>query len=126
MAKQRRPKYRNKRTEYNGVNYASKAEAARAEWLNSNNSVASGTEMWIPQPKFRLGCPENVYVADFFVVTYDMDNGLDYHVEDVKGPETPKFKRDKKLWAKYGPCELHIVKRKGKRWDVEIVPGGAV
>jgi hypothetical protein len=67
---------------------------------------------WIRQPTFRLGCPENVYRPDFLVVS-----AKGVRVEDVKGVETSKFARDRKLWARYGPCPLWIVKGS----DVEII-----
>ena len=107
-------KYLAKRTVYNGVSYASKAEAARAaklDWMSGE------IRFWLGQPKFRLGCPENIYVPDFLVC---MRNG-DVYVEDVKGVETAKFRRDKKLWAKYGPCDLWII------WEdhAEMIEGGA-
>jgi hypothetical protein len=97
-------KYRNQRTEYNGVWYASKAEARRAEELDQiqRNGFIS---WWIGQPKFRLGCPENIYIGDFLVLS--KNNGA--RVEDVKGFVTPKFKRDLKLWRKYGPCPLWLI-----------------
>jgi hypothetical protein len=99
-----RNKYGATPTVYNGVRYDSKSEAARAALLDRN--VEDGHALfWVGQPKFRLGVPENVYRADFLVVT---PHGV--HVEDVKGHETPKFKRDRKLWASYGPCELWVVR----------------
>ena len=99
------------------MSYASKAEAARARYLDERQRLGF-IRGWIGQPRFRLGCPENVYVADFLVVTHE---GLCVHVEDVKGVETPKFRRDKKLWKKYGPCPLKIVRWKRNRWNVEVV-----
>jgi hypothetical protein len=63
---------------------------------------------WLPQPKFRLGCPENSYRADFLVVGRDR-----VWAEDVKGHITPKFARDKKLWKRYGPCALCIIRSNG-------------
>jgi hypothetical protein len=104
----RRSKYHNRRTPYNGVTYASKAEASRAYALDA----ALGLRMirgWIGQPKFRLGLPENIYVADFLV--FDRDGTA--WVEDVKGVRTAKFERDVKLWRRYGPCPLRIL-RNGK------------
>lgn len=94
-------KYHAQPTEYNGVRYASKAEAAFATALD----MKSARLWWIGQPKFRLGVPENVYIADFLVVPLDGDT----YVVDVKGMMTSKFKRDLKLWSKYGPCPLHVV-----------------
>ncbi len=120
-------KYRNKPTEYNGLRYDSKAEARRAQELDFLEG-AGEIAFWIRQPTFYLGCPENVYRADFLVVhtgNYPKHQGV-AHVEDVKGRETPKFKRDRKLWAAYGPCELHIKKCRGSSpWMTGvIVPGG--
>ncbi len=100
---------------YNGVLYASKAEAKYAQHLDGCQDFDE-IEFWVPQPKFRLGCPENVYIADFLIISADV------WVVDVKGFETPKFKRDKKLWAKYGPCQLRIVTG-GEVVEV-IVPDG--
>lgn len=100
-----RRKYGAKPTVYNGVRYASKAEAAYAEQLDTLVEV-DAVAWWIGQPKFRLGVPENIYVADFLVV---MPTGR-VVVVDVKGMETAKFKRDRKLWSRYGPCPLHIIK----------------
>ena len=112
-------KYRAKRTPYNGVTYASKAEAKRAAELDKVDAW-----WWVGQPKFRLGCPENVYVADFLVVTKDAIKGGGVRVEDVKGMETATFKRNKRLWKKYGPCDLVILKRKGNGWTTETITPG--
>lgn len=109
-------KYKAVRTEYSGVSYASKAEARRASELDA---LAATNEIvwWIGQPKFRLGCPENVYVPDFLVVCH---TGRVW-VEDVKGMRTAKFNRDAKLWRRYGPCELHVIS--GRKVEV-IDPKG--
>ena len=106
-------KYGSIRTEYNGVWYASKAEARRAHELDLGK-LAGIVLSWTGQPRFRLGCHENVYVADFNVIGPD-----GRRVEDTKGFATAKFKRDLKLWRKYGECDLWII-RGGK---VDIVPG---
>lgn len=103
-------KYGAKPTEYNGVRYASKAEAQRARVLDQEQADGF-INWWIGQPKFRLGCPENIYVGDFLVVSPEGTR-----VEDVKGVETSKFKRDRKLWARYGPCDLWLIK--GKKIEV--------
>jgi len=108
-------KYKNVPVIYDGQRYDSKAEAGRAYVLDELVR-ALVIRYYVRQPKFLLGCVENVYRPDFHVIA---KNG-DTWVEDVKGMETPKFKRDKKLWAAYGPCPLHVVK--GKR--VEVVQGG--
>lgn len=102
--KRKRSKYGAVPTTYGGVRYDSKAEALRAERLD-HDRTAGLIRFWVRQPTFRLGCPENVYRADFLVV------GLaDVWAEDVKGKETPKFVHDKKLWARYGPCELRVLR----------------
>jgi hypothetical protein len=108
-------KYRAVPTVYNGVRYASKAEAERAKALDG--MVAAGRiREFVRQPVFRLGCPENVYRADFLVIDDD-----EAWVEDVKGHETAKFKRDVKLWRAYGRLDLYIIK-KGK--VSKIIEGG--
>lgn len=109
----RRNKYRAIKTEYDGILYDSKAEAARAAELDM--LVRAGQiEWWIRQVTFRLGCPENVYRPDFLVVGY---GGV--HVEDVKGVDTAKFRRDAKLWRAYGPCELWVIRNR----RVEVIHG---
>jgi hypothetical protein len=109
----RQSKFGAVRTTYNGRSYASKAEATRAQVLD-HLKAAGQIRDWTPQPRFRLGCPENVYIADFDVLGAD---GRRW-VEDVKGHETAKFKRDKKLWRAYGPCPLHVL-RGGSRVVIE-------
>lgn len=107
-------KYGAKPKVYNGVRYASTAEADRAMTLDQYKGHGA-IYWWIGQPRFRLGCPENVYVADFLVV-----GPKGTWVEDVKGKETAKFKKDKRLWMAYGPCDLWIIKG-GK--CVEVIEG---
>ena len=117
----RRNKYRAVRTEYNGCVYDSKAEAARAAELDL--LVRAGrVAWWLRQVVFRLGCPENIYRCDFVVAEPLMADyfGVVVHAEDVKGMETTKFRRDARLWRKYGPMPLHVI-RGGK---VEVIPGG--
>ncbi len=104
IVRQKRSKYRNVRAEYNGLHFDSKAEAARAKLLDM--MIQGGLVLWwLPQIKFRMGVPENVYIVDFLVVGKD---GI--RAEDVKGKETAKFQHDKRLWRAYGPCPLWIVK----------------
>lgn len=108
-------KYRNTPTFYNGLRFDSKAEADRAAELDFQVK-AGHLKFWLPQVTFRLGCAENKYRVDFLVVTKD---GV--RAEDVKGMETAKFKRDKRLWKAYGPCDLWIVKRRGTGWKMDVV-----
>lgn len=100
----RRPKYKAVPVFYLGVRYSSKSEAAYAAWLDGQKEAGEILQT-INQPRFRLGCPENVYVADQIVIAKRY-----FVVDDVKGTETPKFKKDRKLWAKYGECPLRVVK----------------
>jgi hypothetical protein len=108
-------KYHNTKTTYNKVKYDSRAEADRAIALDQ--CVIMGTiKRWIPKPSaLRLGCHENVYRPDYHVIGIDGSE----RYEDVKGMETPKFKRDVKLWRQYGPCDLWLIK--GKR--IEAIDG---
>lgn len=110
-------KYRNKRTEYGGRTYDSKAEAIRAEQLDWEKSAGLIRE-WTPQPAYHLGCPEHTYRADFEVIGKDGETWT----EDVKGTETSKFRQDKRLWRVYGPHPLRVLKR-GKETEV-IEPQG--
>jgi hypothetical protein len=111
-----RSKYRNVRTEYNGVGYSSKAEAKRAAELDFL-MAAGEIKFWIGQPTFRLGCALNVYKPDFLVV--DPTGGV--WCEDVKGVRTAKFARDVRLWRRYGPCPLHVISGR----SLEVIEPGA-
>lgn len=105
----RKSKYRAIPTEYNGVRYASKSEAARAAQLDVLQQTGE-IAWWLGQPVFRLGVAENKYVADFLVFYGDAVRGYGVYAEDVKGMRTAKFNRDVKLWRRFGPCDLHIIK----------------
>lgn len=97
---------------YNGVTYASKAQAIRAAELDILIKIGDIIS-WESEPAFELGCPENKYKADFGVVNSDGSK----HAEEVKGFETREFKKDKRLWKKYGKLPLKILKRRGNRWQ---------
>lgn len=108
---------------HNGRTYASKAEMMYAQQLDALKEARAIIE-YIEQPKFRLGCPENVYVADFLVwelTDFEGYNVIDCYVVDIKGVETPKFRHDRKLWAAYGMLPLHIVKRVGGKFKTVAV-----
>lgn len=115
MAK-RRSMFNNKRTAYNGLTYDSKGEAQYAQVLDVLME-AGEIVGWTRQVPFYLGVPENKYVTDFLVFRPD---GTVYAI-DVKGIETEKFKHNARLWARYGPCELLLV-RDGRCYEV-IIPG---
>lgn len=101
---------------YEGRRYSSRAEMVYFRDNLKLRELGGQISNVQHQPRFELGCPENVYVADFEFVEFGKRI-----VVDVKGVETPKFRRDRKLWAKYGPCNLRIVK--DGRVKETIVPG---
>jgi hypothetical protein len=112
-------KYHAKPYEYKGRKYPSTAQAERAMYLDGR--VEAGYVGWyLEEVKFPLG-PDFSYRVDFlvFAVCSEMENCMFVVAEDVKGMETPRFRTVRKLWKKYGPCPLHVLK-KGK---VEIVEG---
>ncbi len=103
---------------YKGVVYASLAQAIRAAELDILIQIGD-IRSWEPEPVFALGCPENKYKADFGVVNSDGSE----HVEEVKGAETPAWKKNKRLWKKYGKLPLKILKRRGNRWQTSwLIP----
>jgi hypothetical protein len=106
---------------YYGRTYASKAEMEYAKRLDYLVAVEDVLE-WLPQVRFTLGVPENIYVVDFLVLP---SYGAPWCV-DVKGVETPAFKRNCKLWASYGRLDLHIIKRRGDGFETKriIQPAG--
>lgn len=105
---------------YRGKVYDSKAERDYAEILWSLIGIEYAEI--VEQPRICLGVRENVYVPDFLVIP--MRDPPMY--VDVKGMETAKFKKDKRLYATYGRLPLFIIVRKGKRFEVneKIVPQG--
>jgi hypothetical protein len=99
---------------HNGIVYDSQAEMKRAAQLDIE--LAAGViRGWLRQTTVMLGVPENRYTVDFVVVGLD---GVCW-AEDVKGHETASFKRNKKLWARYGPMPLHVL---GRRERYVITP----
>jgi hypothetical protein len=114
-------KYHAKKTPYNGVLYDSKAEAQRAAYLDMLVK-AKDIRGWVRQVTFLLGDSLNTYRADFVVIHTDGT----VHAEDVKGFEDKTFKKNRKLWAMYGPCELYVVKRKSGGWQCEVLRRGVM
>ena len=95
-----------------GRTFDSKAEMLYAERLQMLLEAGVIAE-WVPQPFVgMLGCPENTYRPDFLVIPAPEDERFPYFVE-VKGRETSRWKKNKKLWAEYGRLELVVVKKKG-------------
>jgi hypothetical protein len=108
-----------RRTEYGGVTYDSKAEAEHASVLDWETRLRPRRIWaWLRQVNIPLGVDFTTRV-DFLVITVDGR----CHVEEVKGVETARFKTVRRLWPKYGPCELHVLKKQGKIWHREVIPG---
>jgi len=116
-------KYRARRTVVDGEGLASQAEARRYRELQL--LAARNICRFYRQRTFALGCPENKYRVDFVVeMVPETDPGAmvwPSHAEDVKGYETKDFKRWRRLWEKYGPMPLVVLKVKGKGWSREII-----
>jgi len=108
-----RQKYNAKPTIYNGVRYASKAEAKFAEGLDLLMKARGkyGVQAWSGQPKFPMvvnGVKVCTYIADFLVTYGDGSQ----KVIDVKGVETSVFRIKAKLYAALYPDgpPLEVVK----------------
>ena len=122
------------RTDPDGVVYASKNEMIRAMELDRLH-LAAGWQV-TRQPIYTLGCPENVYRADFYVWVGEDDGPMYFEtptglivahcwVEDVKGFRTPAFKRHVRLWRKYGTMPLVILTKQTKGWKREVILPGS-
>ena len=103
-----RSKYKATKAAYAGELYDSRAEAAYAAYLDALEK-SEQLEVLIRHPRYKLGCPENVYEGDFLVLI-----GRIIVVDDVKGSETAAFKKNKRLWAKYGKWPLRVMRLKLK------------
>lgn len=100
-------KFRSKKTEVDGITFASKAEAARYQTLKLElaNGIISDLEL---QPKFPIivdGVKVCTYIADF---SYNL--GGRKIVEDVKGFQTPLFKLKAKLFKIKYKIDLYLTK----------------
>jgi hypothetical protein len=116
LAMTKRNKYGAVKTVYAGVRYDSKAEALWARDLRTRKAV--GEVFWYQrQVKAELG--EQVVAKIDFLVS-DADG---VHYEEVKGYETPSWRRVVKWWKVYGPAPLWVCKRKGKKWTVDVIQG---
>jgi hypothetical protein len=116
-------KYRAKPTEYRGERYASKAEAAYAAELDLE-VAAGGVAWWIRQVRFPLG--DDALRVDFLVCRVEGAPGRhrrEMVAVEIKGYATRDYARKAKLWRKYGPIPLWVV-RKGGIEVVERAGGG--
>jgi len=98
-------KYKNVRTQVDGITFDSQAETRRygeLKLLLRSGKIAG----YILQPSFPLEVGIR-YKADFLVCGVDGKVWL----EDVKGYETQTFKLKRKLWqAKYPWLELRVIR----------------
>jgi hypothetical protein len=119
-----RHKYRAKRVNYDGQNFASKLEAAVYQILKLRER-AGEIEILATQETVYLTAARIAYKPDFTVM--DKFSGQTVHVE-AKGLSTPVWAIKKRLWAWYGPGALEIWKGKYSRpyLDEIVIPKGAV
>ena len=113
-----------RRTEYAGVVYHSKAEAAMAAQLDLRKS-AGDLAWWLRQVPVNIGGV--TLRVDFVVGEFNCGpDCIKVHAVEVKGMETADWRTKKKLWRHHGPFPLHIVKN-GKAVEViePVVKGGA-
>ena len=116
-------KYHAIQTEYRGIRYASKAEAARASELDLG--VRSGhVQWWLRQVPIDIGEPgvDKPFRVDFLVCEgiWDGERGIGHvHAEDVKGVDTASFRRHVRQWQLRGPFPLHVIRHRG----TEIIEG---
>lgn len=106
-------------THYKGSRYDSKAEAEYAAWLDWRIGSTDPVAWWLRQIKVPLG-PDFAMRVDFLVaIGHSWSTTVNIEAHEVKGLETPQFKKVRRLWPKYAPFPLHII----KRGNVEIING---
>ncbi len=106
-------KYRNSKTDYNGVVYDSKLEARYAECLDMFKKISDphvGVRRWYGQVRYPIeinGIKVCTYIADFLIEYKDGHKA----VHDVKGVRTDVYILKKKLMrAVYGIDVVEITK----------------
>jgi DNA-binding transcriptional regulator YiaG len=95
---EKKPKYRNKKTEVNGILFDSKAESEYYVHLMELKTIGVVKEFTL-QPKYEVlpafhGQKAVHYIADFRI---EYNNGSVYIV-DIKGHETAEFKIKRKMY----------------------------
>ncbi len=101
----KRNKYNAKATIYRGWRFDSKAEAEYAKVLDQQIETGH-VHFWMRQVPFDI-TEDDRYKCDFLVF---YTNG-EVAAVDVKGVETESWRRTRRLWIKYGPMPLHVVKK---------------
>ncbi len=108
-------KYRNKKREYKGILYDSIAEADYAAELDALQ-FSGDIAWWLRQVWVQLG-PDFGTRVDFLVALRCSDHiGLRISAHEVKGMETPQFRKVRKLWPKYAPMPMHVLN--GDQWAI--------
>lgn len=93
-------KYKNVKVEIDGIKFDSKAEGNFYLYLKGQK-----IKIIELQPKVYLTEARILYKPDFLIE----ENGKPIYV-DYKGFQTAVFKIKIRLWAKYGPGELRLIK----------------
>lgn len=104
-------KYNSVRTEVDGVDFDSKAEAECFQMLKllERNGQIKIIEL---QPKVYLTRARILYKPDFKI-----DEGGKIVFIDVKGKRTTAFQIKKRLWRYYGQGVLRLVQKNGFSFD---------
>jgi DNA-binding transcriptional regulator YiaG len=122
----KQPKYRNKKTEVNGILFDSKAESEYYVYLMRLEAIGLVKKFTL-QPKYEIlpafhGQKAVHYIADFQV---DYSNGETYII-DVKGHETAEFKIKRKMYEylRFGninpPPPLKVIANDPKHGWIEL------
>jgi hypothetical protein len=109
-----RSKFRNVRTEIDGITFSSKAEARRYQELKLLEKAKAIHSLEL-QPRYKLivnGELVAVYVGDFHYWSNETDLPV---VEDVKGFITPEFRLKKKLMKACHGIEIQEIGGKPRR-----------
>ncbi len=118
----RKSKYRAIKTKVDGITFDSRAEAC---FYNELLFLQKAGEINIIelQPKVYLTEARILIKPDFLIE----ENGKKVWI-DVKGHTTAVFQIKVRLWSKYGPGTLRLVKKNGFRFDKikEIISEGEV
>ena len=102
-------KYHAKRTEIDGIKFASKAEAAYYSYLK-----LAKIKIIDLQPKIYLTDARILYKPDFLIE----ENGIKKYIE-VKGMRTAVFNIKLRLFKKYCEMPLIIVSYNGRKFKIE-------
>lgn len=111
---------------YKDAVYHSLAEMEFAQILDLE--IRAGNVAYVVrQVPFQLG-PDFSWRADFVCFNLRRDGHAEPFVEmvvhEVKGVNTPDFRTVRRLWSKYGPCDLVVHWIKWGKWTkVETIEG---